>query len=165
MSGFYRLHVTKFSSVLPVFYQCLRLPKNKYSFTLFSSIRIVLDCFNLLIFYFEEFSTWIWCLPFSINVTLILSNMQNYNKLSQSQFDYSIQTIKYYPRLIVLFLYGTFLEVRHFHLHLLEPRGWVLYPSHLLPLQFYDLLSNEQQEKKFSTAHSLFRRISHRRYF
>ena len=91
--------------------------------------------------------------------------MQNYNKLSQSQFDYSIQTIKNYPRLIVLFLYGTFLEVRHLHLHLLEPRGWVLYPSHLLPLQFYDLLSNEQQEKKFSTVHSLFRSISHRRYF
>ena len=91
--------------------------------------------------------------------------MQNYNKLSQSQFDYSIQTIKNYPRLIVLFLYGTFLEVRHLHLHLLEPRGWVLYPSHLLLLQFYDLLSNEQQEKKFSTVHSLFRSISLRRYF
>ena len=32
----------------------------------FSSIRIVLSCFYLLIFYFEKFSTWIWRLPFAV---------------------------------------------------------------------------------------------------
>ena len=32
----------------------------------FSSIRIVLSCFYLLIFYFEKFSTWIWRLPLAV---------------------------------------------------------------------------------------------------
>ena len=32
----------------------------------FLSIRIVLSCFYLLIFYFEKFSTWIWLLPFAV---------------------------------------------------------------------------------------------------
>ena len=31
----------------------------------FLSIRIVLSCFYLLIFYFEKFSTWIWRLPYT----------------------------------------------------------------------------------------------------
>ena len=39
----------------------------------FLSIRIVLSCFYLLIFYFEKFSTWIWRLPFSVYVMLKLS--------------------------------------------------------------------------------------------
>ena len=34
----------------------------------FLSIRIVLSCFYLLIFYFEKFSTWIWRLPFAVYV-------------------------------------------------------------------------------------------------
>ena len=37
-------------------------------------IRIVLDSFYLLIFYSEKFSTWIWRLPFGVNVNLYLSN-------------------------------------------------------------------------------------------
>ena len=40
----------------------------------FLSIRIVLSCFYLLIFYFEKFSTWIWSLPFGVYVMLKLSN-------------------------------------------------------------------------------------------
>ena len=40
----------------------------------FLSIRIVLSCFYLLIFYFEKFSTWIWRLPFAIYVKLKPSN-------------------------------------------------------------------------------------------
>ena len=38
------------------------------------SIRIVLSCFYLLIFYFEKFSAWIWRLPFAVYVKLQLSN-------------------------------------------------------------------------------------------
>ena len=40
------------------------------SCTLLLSIRIVLNCVYLLIFYFEKFSTWIWQLPYAVNVTL-----------------------------------------------------------------------------------------------
>ena len=36
----------------------------------FLSIRIVLSCFYLLIFYFEKFSTWIWYMLFAIYVKL-----------------------------------------------------------------------------------------------
>ena len=39
----------------------------------FLSIRIVLSCFYLLIFYVEKFSTWIWRLPFAVYVKLKLS--------------------------------------------------------------------------------------------
>ena len=39
----------------------------------FLSIRIVLSCFYLLIFYFEKFSTWICRLPFAVYVMLKLS--------------------------------------------------------------------------------------------
>ena len=45
---FYFLY-TKISSFMPVF-----------------SIRIILDCFYLLIFYSEKFSIWIWCVPFTV---------------------------------------------------------------------------------------------------
>ena len=38
-------------------------------FTLVLSIRIVLSCFHLLIFYFEKFSNWVSYLPFTVNVT------------------------------------------------------------------------------------------------
>ena len=34
-------------------------------------IIIVLDSFYLLIFYSEKFSTWIWHLPFGVNVNII----------------------------------------------------------------------------------------------
>ena len=41
------------------------------------SKRIVLDCFYLLIFYFEKFSTAVCRLPCAVNVNLNLS-IQNY---------------------------------------------------------------------------------------
>ena len=37
------------------------------------TIGIVRDCFYLLIFYSEKFSTWVWRLPFAVNVNLNLS--------------------------------------------------------------------------------------------
>ena len=39
------------------------------------SIRIALDCFYLLIFYSEKFSTDVCCLPYAVNVNLNLSNI------------------------------------------------------------------------------------------
>ena len=39
------------------------------------SIRIVLDCFYLLIFYSEKFSTDVCRLPYAVNVNLNLSNV------------------------------------------------------------------------------------------
>ena len=41
------------------------------------TIGIVRDCFYLLIFYSEKFSTWVWRLPFAVNVNLNLSNFSN----------------------------------------------------------------------------------------
>ena len=41
----------------------------------FSSIRIVLSCFYVLIFYFEKFSTWIWRMSFAVYAKLKLSNI------------------------------------------------------------------------------------------
>ena len=41
------------------------------------SKRIVLDCFYLLIFYFEKFSTDVCRLPCAVNVNLNLSNCAN----------------------------------------------------------------------------------------
>ena len=39
------------------------------------TIGIVRDCFYLLICYSEKFSTWVWRLPFAVNVNLNLSNL------------------------------------------------------------------------------------------
>ena len=41
------------------------------------SIGIVLDCFYLLIFYSEKFSTHVCRLPYAANVNLNLSNASN----------------------------------------------------------------------------------------
>ena len=44
------------------------------------STRIVLDCFYLLIFYSEKFSTDVCGLPYAVNVNLNLSNgIKNYS--------------------------------------------------------------------------------------
>ena len=40
------------------------------------STRIVLDCFYLLIFYSEKFSTDVRRLPYAVNVNLNLSNLK-----------------------------------------------------------------------------------------
>ena len=45
----------------------------------FLSITIVFSCFYLFIFYFEKFSTWIWCLPFVVYVKLKLSTNFAFN--------------------------------------------------------------------------------------
>ena len=55
------------------------------------SKRIVLDCFYLLIFYFEKFSTDVCRLPCAVNVNLNLSNIigsgsrQNWTVLKSKQ--------------------------------------------------------------------------------
>ena len=41
----------------------------------FLSMRIVLSCFYVLIFYFEKFSAWIWRLSFAVYAKLKLSNI------------------------------------------------------------------------------------------
>ena len=66
--------VTKcnFSIRYVVFYFSLLLQNIKK----FNVIFINNNCFRLfyrLIIYFEKFSTWVYCLPFVVNVTLILS--------------------------------------------------------------------------------------------
>ena len=48
----------------------------------FLSIRIVLSCFYLLIFYFEKFSTWIWRLPFAAYVKLQLPSISPLTMMS-----------------------------------------------------------------------------------
>ena len=55
-------------------------------------IQIVLDSFYLLIFYSEKFSTWIWRLPFGVNVNLHLSN-KGQRKASTS-FLWSVSFLK-----------------------------------------------------------------------
>ena len=44
------------------------------------SITTALDCFYLLIFYSEKFSTDVCCLPFAVNVNLNLSNTASIGK-------------------------------------------------------------------------------------
>ena len=67
-------HVTKFSLYLS--FTVLSFYKNRSSFTSFSSIRIVLDCFCLIICYFQKFSIWTCRLHFAVNATLNLSTEQ-----------------------------------------------------------------------------------------
>ena len=45
------------------------------------SKRIVLDCFYLLIFYFEKFSADVCRLPCAVNVNLNLSDVQKHGKV------------------------------------------------------------------------------------
>ena len=52
------------------------------SFTPALSIRIALDCFYLLIFYSEKFSTDVCRLPYAVNVNLNLSINYNYSDKS-----------------------------------------------------------------------------------
>ena len=65
-------HVTKFSPYFSCTVHCLYTRISSFMPVL--SIRIVLDCFYLLIFYFEKFSTHVCRLPYAANVNLILSN-------------------------------------------------------------------------------------------
>ena len=47
------------------------------------SIRIALDCFYLLIFYSEKFSTDVCRLPYAVNVNLNLSNISNTTEVNR----------------------------------------------------------------------------------
>ena len=66
-------HVTKFSTYFP-FTLCWFYTKIS-SFMPVLTIGVVRDCFYLLIFYSEKFSTWVWRLPFAVNENLSLSNI------------------------------------------------------------------------------------------
>ena len=61
-------------------------------------IRIVLDSFYLLIFYSEKFSTWIWRLPFGVNVNLNLSTIFGFTSFTKlpvlhyCTFDFDFQS-------------------------------------------------------------------------
>ena len=46
------------------------------------TIGIVRGCFYLLIFYSEKFSTWVWRLPYAVNVNLNLCNNNNLKTLT-----------------------------------------------------------------------------------
>ena len=64
--------MTKFSPYFPFTLYCFYAKIS--SFMPVFAIGIVRDCFYLLIFYCEKFSTWVWRLPFAVNVNLNLSN-------------------------------------------------------------------------------------------
>ena len=61
------------------------------------SIRIVLDCFYLLIFYFEKFSTHVCRLPYAANVNLNLSNTLGNRYVSASRISRPWPTIDRSP--------------------------------------------------------------------
>ena len=61
-------HVTKFSPCFPFTVYCFYTKIS--SFMPVFSTRIVLDCFYLLIFYSEKFSTDVCRLPYAVNVNL-----------------------------------------------------------------------------------------------
>ena len=69
-------HVTKFSPYFSFTVYCFYTKIGKFIPVL--SKRIVLDCFYLLIFYFEKFSTDVCRLPCAVNVNLNLSNNTKY---------------------------------------------------------------------------------------
>ena len=66
-------HVTKFPPYFSFTVYCFYTKISRFMLVL--STRIVLDCFYLLIFYFEKFSTDVYRLPYAVNVNLNLSNI------------------------------------------------------------------------------------------
>ena len=58
------------------------------------SKRIVLDCFYLLIFYSEKFSTDVCRLPYAVNVNLVY-NVASYHRLTRSSM--GIGKALFYP--------------------------------------------------------------------
>ena len=67
-------HVTEFSPYFPFTLYCFYTKISSFMPVL--TIGIVRDCFYLLIFYSAKFSTWVWRLPFAVNVNLNLSNRE-----------------------------------------------------------------------------------------
>ena len=66
----------------------------------FLSIRIVLSCFYLLIFYFEKFSTWIWRSPLTVYLMLKLSSVSIHKNAKTSTNFTSIQPATFIGLLI-----------------------------------------------------------------
>ena len=64
--------------VFPLFsvYSIVSRHKKVVKFMSVLTIGIVRDCFYLLIFYSEKFSTWVWRLPVVVNLNLNLSNLE-----------------------------------------------------------------------------------------
>ena len=75
-------HVTKFSPYFSFTVYCFYTKISSFMPVL--STRIVLDCFYLLIFYSEKFSTDVCRLPYAVNVNLNLSN-QSFWKIQNMQ--------------------------------------------------------------------------------
>ena len=61
-------HMTKFSTYFPFTLYCFYTKRSSFMPVL--TIGIVWGCFYLLMFYSEKFSTWVWRLPFVVNVHL-----------------------------------------------------------------------------------------------
>ena len=60
------------------------------------STRIILDCFYLLIFYSEKFSTDVCRLPYAVNVNLNLSNVKAVSVRARDQ-GFPLPTISWSP--------------------------------------------------------------------
>ena len=71
-------HVTKFPPYFPLTLHCFYTKISNSMPVL--NIGIVRNCFYLLIFYSEKFSTWVWSLPFAVNMNLNLSNLMSLRK-------------------------------------------------------------------------------------
>ena len=87
------------------------------SFTIFSSPRISLHSFLLLISYFKKLSTWIWRLPFAVNMILNLS-IRTWRKIFLCLLC-NPPTVKITPprlprfKLWIIFLRTTCIDCRH----------------------------------------------------
>ena len=75
--------MTKFSPYFPFTLYCFYAKIS--SFMPVFTIGIVRDCCYLLIFYSEKFSTWVWRLPFAVNVNLNLCNDAG-SRVSNTQY-------------------------------------------------------------------------------
>ena len=78
-------HVTKFPPYFPFTLYCFYTKISSFMPVL--TIGIVRDCFYLLIFYSEKFSTWVWRLPFAVIVNLS-DKSQNQEILSTFSMPY-----------------------------------------------------------------------------
>ena len=82
-------HVTKFPPYFPFTLYCFYTKIS--SFIPVLTIGIVRDCFYLLIFYSEKFSTWVWSLPFAVNMNLNLSNLMSLRKTRDCSYPATAQ--------------------------------------------------------------------------
>ena len=66
------------------------------------STRIVLDCFYLLIFYSEKFSTDVCRLPYAVNMNLNLSNNIFTSTLHSTVCFYFLYSLEIFPSVLIL---------------------------------------------------------------